>query len=359
MPGAAASLSPWRPLVARFLPDFCSLPMVLGVLLTGELLAIVLTLASPEPLSLFWERLGPLSLFVQVIALAGSALLCLLRPLLSRVGDHLAAAAAWLLLLGATALTTWIAFRLTPAGGASLLPAEGLAGLMVRSLGLCAIVAALLLRYLYLHALWRRQVEAQAQAHFEKLQARIRPHFLFNSINTIANLTQTDPKLAEELLQDLADLFRAALAKADERTTLAEELELSRRYLHIEKQRLGDRMTIHWDLEPGLPEEAVLPPIVLQPLLENAVYHGIEPARRPGTIRIAGRYRRGTVNLSVRNSLPEGEDVRRRKDSNHMAMDNVRQRLAAMYPGAGWVIESRIDGDYQVRLVFPYPWRER
>jgi len=359
-PIAAATASPsrWRPLVARFLPDFCGLPMVLGVLLTGELLAIVLTLASPEPLALFWERLGPLSLFVQVVALAGCSLLCLLRPLLSRCDDHLAAAAAWVLLLGTTAVTSWIAFRLTPADVTGLFPAEGFAGLMVRSLGLCAIVAALLLRYLYLHALWRRQVEAQAQAHVEKLQARIRPHFLFNSINTIANLIPTDPKLAEELLQDLADLFRAALAKGVH-ATLGEELELGRRYLHIEKQRLCDRMSILWDLEPGLPTQAALPRIILQPLLENAVHHGIEPSRRPGRVCITGRYRRGRVNLSVRNSLPDAEDQRPRREGNHMAMDNVRQRLAAMYPGVGSVIESRIDGDYQVRLVFPYPWRER
>ena len=174
----------------------------------------------------------------------------------------------------------------------------------MRSLGLCAIVAALLLRYLYLHYLWRRQVEAEAQARFEKLQARIRPHFLFNSINTIANLTHTDPGLAEELLQDLADLFRAALGKSGERATLEEELELSRRYLHIEKQRLGERMEILWDVEE-LPGDAALPPLILQPLVENAVYHGIQPARRPGVIRIGGRYRRGRVNLSVRNSLPE------------------------------------------------------
>ena len=240
----------------------------------------------------------------------------------------------------------------------SLLPADGFVGLMVRSLGLCAIVAALLLRYLYLHYLWRRQVEAEAEARFQKLQARIRPHFLFNSINTIANLIHADPRLAEDLLVDLADLFRAALAKGGEQATLEEELELSRRYLHIEKQRLRERMEIVWDLE-DLPGDARLPPLTLQPLVENAVYHGIQPARRPGTIRITGRYRRGQINLSVRNSLPEDPDREHHQGGNRMAMDNVRQRIAAMYPGAARFIESRIEGDYQVRLVFPYPWRER
>lgn len=350
---------PRRPAeAAGFLPDFCRIPMLLGVLLTAQLLAIALTLASPGPLAQFWERLGPLSLFVQVIALTGSSLLCLLRPLLGRLDDRLAAFVAWVLLLAVTALASWAAVHLIPPGVERLFPSQGLTGLLVRSLGLSAIVGALLLRYLYLHYLWRRQVIAEAQAHFQKLQARIRPHFLFNSINTIANLTHTNPQLAEELLQDLADLFRAALIEVGERTTLAQELELSRRYLHIEKHRLGERMEITWDVE-DLPRDALLPPLIFQPLVENAVYHGIQPSRGPGTIRIAGRYRRGQVNLSVRNSLPAERERDGHNGGNRMAMDNVRQRLAAMYPGAGRVVESRIEGDYQVRLVFPYPWRER
>lgn len=346
------------PTAAGFLPDFCRIPMVLGVLLTAQLLAIALTLVSTQPLTQFWERLGPLSLYVQLIALTGSALLCLLQAPLARLDERLAAFLAWILLLAVTALASWAAIRLLPPGAQRLLPEEGLTGLMVRSLGLCAIVAALLLRYLYLHSQWKQQVEAEAQAHFQKLQARIRPHFLFNSINTIANLTHTDPRLAEDLLQDLADLFRAALAKGGERTTLDEELELSSRYLHIEKQRLGERMEVFWDVD-DLPGDAPLPPLILQPLVENAVYHGIQPARRPGSIQIVGRYRRGQINLSVRNSLPEEPRSEHHTGGNGMAMDNVRQRLAAMYPGAGRVVESRIEGDYQVRLVFPYPWRER
>jgi two-component system sensor histidine kinase AlgZ len=277
---------------------------------------------------------------------------------LSTLDERLAAFLAWALLLAITALISWIPVRLVPVGVEYLLPPEGLAGLMARSLGVCAIVTAFLMRYLYLHYLWRRQMEAESQAHFQSLQARIRPHFLFNSINTIANLTHTDPRLAEELLQDLADVFRAALAERGKRTTLQDELELSRRYLHIEKQRLGERMGVIWDVEE-LPKEAALPPLILQPLVENAVYHGVQPSRKPGNIGIVGRYRRGQVNLSVRNSLPENTVQAYHENGNRMAMENVRQRLTAMYPGAAQVIESRIDGDYQVRLVFPYPWRER
>jgi two-component system sensor histidine kinase AlgZ len=340
------------------LPDFCRIPLVFGVVLTAELLAIVLTLASARPLAGFWERLGILSLYIQLIALTGASLLCLLRPLLARLEDRAAAIVAWLLLLLVTATAALAAHQLLPRGAQDALPSEGLLGLLIRSLGIGAVFGVLLLRYLYLHALWRRQVEAEAEAHFQKLQARIRPHFLFNSLNTIANLIHTNADLAEELLQDLADLFRAALGRSGETATLADELELSRRYLHIEGQRLGERLRLEWDVE-DLPGKAVLPALILQPLLENAVYHGIQPARRPGRIRVSGRYRRGQVNLSIRNTLPAQAERDRDRQGNRMAMENVRQRLTALYPGTGRVIEARVEGDYQVRLVFPYPVRER
>ena len=343
-----------------FLPNFCRVPMVLGVVLTAQLLGISLTLASRRPLAEFWEHFGPMSFFVLAISLCTSAVLCALRPALLRVGDRMAAVLAWLLLVSTTGLVTWGAFSLTPAPvQAQLFPGDGLPGILVRSLGIGAILGGMLLRYLYLHHLWRLQVEAEAEARFQKLQARIRPHFLFNSMNTIANLTQTNPRVAEEVVQDLADLFRATLANPDENSTLSKELELAYRYLNIEKQRLGDRLQVLWDVE-DLPGDAMLPPLILQPLVENAVYHGIAPSRRPGLIRISGRYRRAQVNLSVRNTLPaDDEPGNRHTSGNHMALDNVKQRMAGMFEGDARVIISRIEGDYQVRLVFPYPWKQQ
>jgi len=161
------------------------------------------------------------------------------------------------------------------------------------------------------------------------------------------------------VVQDLADLFRATLANPDETSTLSKELELAYRYLNIEKQRLGERLQVLWDVE-DLPGDAMLPPLILQPLVENAVYHGIAPSRRPGLIRISGRYRRAQVNLSVRNTLPaDSEPGERHTNGNHMALDNVKQRMAGLFDGAARVIISRIEGDYQVRLVFPYPWKQQ
>ena len=239
-----------------FLPDFCRFPVVMGAILSSQLLGITLALASSWQGASFWERLLLLSVHVLTIALLGSATLCALRPLLRRCGDRTAAVLAWLLLVAVAALVTWAAFHLAPVPlRAYLDPEGGLDGLMIRSLGISAILGAMVLRYLYLHHMWRLQVEAEAEARFQKLQARIRPHFLFNSMNTIANLTQTDPGLAEEVVQDLADLFRATLSEAHEGSTLAKELELAYRYLNIEKQRLGERLRVLWDVEelPGMP----------------------------------------------------------------------------------------------------------
>ncbi|NBC12247.1 MAG: sensor histidine kinase [Gammaproteobacteria bacterium] len=340
------------------LPDFCSLPMTLGVVLYGELLAMLLALASSSPLAGFWARLGPLSLLVLGIVMLGASLLCILRIPLRRMPGPAAVATALAVIVASAVAVAWLCTILVPwAEAAGLLPDDGARGLLIRAGLISAIVGALMLRYLYLHQQWRSQVEAVANARLKTLQARIRPHFLFNSMNTIASLTQTDPRLAEEVVEDLADLFRASLATDADRTTLAEELALSRRYLNIEAQRLGERLQVIWDLE-DLPGDAAVPPLILQPLVENAVYHGIQPSSQPGVIRIVGRYRRGAVSLSIRNTLPRSADAARRHRGNGMALQNVSQRMEAMFPGTARVTRSLVDGDYLVRLVFPYPWRQ-
>jgi two-component system sensor histidine kinase AlgZ len=222
-------------------------------------------------------------------------------------------------------------------------------------LGIAAIVGLVVLHYLYLQYLWQRQTEAENSARLQALHSRIRPHFLFNSMNTIASLTRSDPALAERVVEDLADLFRVALGDAVKPSTLSRELSLARQYLSIEKLRLGDRLQVEWDLEV-LPDEAMMPPMILQPLLENAVYHGIEPAAQGGKIVISGCYRRRRINLSIRNSLPPDGETSHRQ-GNQLAMDNIRARLAGIFEMEASLTESHVDGEYQVRLVFPHPWQ--
>ncbi len=338
-----------------FLPRFCSIQAVFGIVLGGQLLVFVLVLAAGWRPGRLWENISLLSLYVQWIGLCCAALLCLLQRPLQRLSDRAAGVAAWVVVQAVTALIAELAWRVPHDLGAGL-HLSGLDthwDLLGRSLAIGGIVSAVLLRHLYLDRQRQAQALARSEARFQALQARIRPHFLFNSMNTVASLTRTDPARAEAVVEDLADLFRAALGDPAGGSSLGEEMELVRRYLGVEQQRLGARLRVEWDLE-DLPEQAPLPLLVLQPLVENAVYHGIEPSAQGGIVRIAGRYRGNRVNVSVRNSLPSAGGNSHR-EGNRMALDNVRQRLAALYPGAASLTLGRVDDEYQVRLVFPYP----
>lgn len=326
-----------------FLPNFCDVRLLFAWIVTAELLALVLTLAVFD--GDFWQRLSQRSLYVQWVALGLAALLCLLAPWLNRLGHRLAGLLAWLMGLVVTVLvylsSQWLL--------------DGHLGIVWHELGaqlaIAGIVLAVALRYLFeLHRRREREL-AEAQARANALQARIRPHFLFNSMNTIANLTRSDPELAEEVVQDLSDLFRASLGRSGERSTLAEELALARGYLHIEAQRLGQRLRVVWDLQEDLPHQASVPPLLLQPLLENAVYHGIEPSRDGGEILVAARYRKGVLNLAVSNTLPEGAVSER--DGNGMAQENIAQRLRACFGDRAGMTIGEVEGHYRVRIHFP------
>jgi two-component system sensor histidine kinase AlgZ len=338
----------------RFLPNFCSIRSVFAVVVSGELLAILFTLASVDEMSGFLRQLSVISLLVQWIGLTTAGLICLLRRQLESLSVQLAGLSAFLILMTMTAVISLLTVWVDQTQGLQLFRPDR--ELLVRALGVSAIVGVLVLHYLYLQYLWRRQSEAENSARLQALHSRIRPHFLFNSMNTIASLTRSDPKMAERVVEDLADLFRVSLGDAARPSSLGRELELARQYLSIEGLRLGERLKVNWELE-ALPEQAMMPPMILQPLLENAVYHGIEPSAGGGLITITGCYRRRKVNLSIRNSLPKAEEESHRQ-GNHLAMENIRARLAGVFEIEGSLTESHVDGEYQVRLVFPHPWNQ-
>jgi two-component system sensor histidine kinase AlgZ len=336
-----------------FLPDFCTLRAAFVVAITAELFAMILAMAAAESLDRFWDVLSERSLIVQWICLATALLLCTLRPVFARLGTLAGGVLAWCLLMLVALAVAGVSLHAWPGGallgGAS---AADQGRVLLQVLGISAIAGALVLRYLYVQHQWRRQVEAESRARFQALQSRIRPHFLFNSMNTIAALARTDPGRAEEAVSDLADLFRASLRETGGLSTLAEELDLARGYLRIEQQRMGERLRVEWDLE-GLPEKAPLPPLVIQPLLENAVYHGIERLSDPGVIRISGRYRHGKVRLSVCNPAPP-PDAPRRAAGHRLAIDNIRERLAGAFGDSADLTSTESEGEYRVHLVFPY-----
>ncbi|UCC56307.1 MAG: sensor histidine kinase [Gammaproteobacteria bacterium] len=335
-----------------FLPSFCDVRLVFAVVVIAELIAFVLVLVSPGVLGDPWIDLGLISLFMQWIALTSAAVLCISRPLLSRLGNTAAALVSYLLVLLVTALVSEMAFWMTVKS--TLLPTIGRddhAVFLIRTLTISTVVSAVVLRYLYVQHQWRRQLQAEARARIQALQARIRPHFLFNSMNTIAALTHAQPDTAEEAINDLSDLFRASLNQSHDTTTLGDELTLARHYLNIETLRLGERLVVEWDLD-GVPLDIKVPPLILQPLLENSIYHGVEPLPEGGAIRVAGRVNNGQVHISISNPVPAAASDRSR-EGNHIAQENTRQRLLLAYGGrAGFETEQQ-DGEYRVSIRFP------
>jgi two-component system sensor histidine kinase AlgZ len=210
----------------------------------------------------------------------------------------------------------------------------------------------MLLRYFFVAHQWRLHVRAEARSRIHALQARIRPHFLFNSMNTIASLTRTSPKLAEEAVEDLADLFRVTLRDSDKLLHLKEELELSRMYQRIEGLRLGPRLQVKWDVAE-LPMRALVPSLIVQPLLENAIYHGIEPLDGGGTVEVRGLRENGDLVISVSNPV-RADGRRTARDGNHLAMENIRQRLRLAYGERGRGEVEETPGRYTVTLRFPH-----
>jgi two-component system sensor histidine kinase AlgZ len=211
-----------------------------------------------------------------------------------------------------------------------------------------ATVAALLF---YFHLRARALSPAITEARLQALQARIRPHFLFNSINAVLSLVRSEPKRAEVALQDMADLFRVLMRDNRGLAPLGDEVELCRQYLELEQLRLGERLKVDWNVK-SMPADALVPPLILQPLLENAVYHGIEPSSRPGVVSINLFLTRGEVHAILKN--PYRASGGRHHSGNKMALANVRERLALHFDAEA-SLESRVTKEsYEVHIRIPY-----
>jgi two-component system, LytTR family, sensor histidine kinase AlgZ len=222
-----------------------------------------------------------------------------------------------------------------------LVPAPWVACAFSGALLSAALVAALALRA-------RAQMPAATAARLQELQARIRPHFLFNTLNTAIALVRAEPAKAEAMLEDLSDLFRYALADQDTSVTLREEITLAQRYLAIEQVRFGERLRIEWALDPRA-EMALLPPLLLQPLVENAVHHGVEPSGQGADIKISTERRGSVVILKVTNTVPSGPG----EPGNGLALDNVRTRLHLLHDVQGQFQSGLKAGVFQVRIEVP------
>jgi two-component system sensor histidine kinase AlgZ len=343
-----------------YLPDFCAARNVLVVVVVAELVAVVLAIARVGLHPQFLPDLARTSLFLLWIALGSAAALCWLRPRLAALGIERGSVATLGVLLVVTGLVSEAAWWAAARGYAAVADPAGFAArshvaFTLGNLAICAIVGAIGLRYFYVAHQWRRNVEGEARARVDALQARIRPHFLYNSMNTIAALTRTDPAQAETAVEDLADLFRASLAETRHEVAIEDELEIARTYQRMEQLRLGPRLRVEWRLD-GVPHGALVPSLIVQPLLENAIYHGIERLPGGGTVSVEGRVLDGRLELVVANPrVPEAALPGR--TGNRVALANIRERLELAYPGAASLsaaIETGEHGErYVVRVRFP------
>jgi two-component system sensor histidine kinase AlgZ len=335
------------------LPDFCAQRAVLAVLLIVTLTALLLALSTAGFSAAFWTDLARNVLFLMWTGLAGCALLCALRQRIASFSAATGSALALGALLALVAVISTVAWLIMASAflnpddmlGAAPEPWEFLA----RNLLIGVMIGALALRYFHVSQQWRLNVESQARSRVNALQARIRPHFLYNSMNTIAALTRSDPALAEEAVQDLADLFRANLSEKRSLISLKEELEAARIYQRIEQLRMGDRLRVRWDVQ-DLPMRALIPALTVQPLLENAIGHGVEHLDGGGEVIVEGRSADGIVELRVRNPLPPQHAAR---PGHGIALDNIRERLTLLYGAKAQVTAGPEGDEFVVQLRFP------
>jgi two-component system sensor histidine kinase AlgZ len=339
-----------------YLPDFCESRAVLAIVLIAVLLALVLTLGRQADHSAFWTDLARMSMFLLWNGLLSAAVLCKARPWLSHHSARVSTAVA----LGLLVLTVvcvaevvyWFGVIWSARLGlpVELFPADHWSFVLPGSL-IAVIVGAMTLRYFYVANQWRRSVELEARSRVTALQARIRPHFLFNSMNTIAALTRSDPQRAEEAIEDLADLFRASLNESRGWITLREEIEIAQTYERIEQLRLGRRLRVDWRLD-GLPLRVLVPSLLLQPLLENAIGHGIEALPEGGTVEIVGSIG-PDQRLVIDVTNPKARGAKPARGGHGMALDNIRERLELAYPGRSAVTVDDGPERYRIRLEFP------
>jgi two-component system, LytTR family, sensor histidine kinase AlgZ len=321
------------------LPNFCNLGVMLRSLLFANLFVLAAAFVRAATIEAALQEFLMMAAFCEPLLIASLVVLCAARRVLHAMGyfASLGAIVAFEILLA------WVVSIVA----AMLIPGER--GIPFAHLALLtAFVTAGLLLYFDLRA--RALSPAIAEARIQALQARIRPHFLYNSINAVLSLIRSEPRRAERALEDLADLFRVLMADNRTLTPIAHEVELARQYLAIEEIRLGERLHVTWKTDT-MPADALVPPLVLQPLVENAVYHGIEPSPNGGEIAIEVAMSDGRLLMTLTNPLPAES---RAISGNKMAQANIRERLQLHFDAEASMKSEVVDGIYRVTIRMPY-----
>lgn len=339
----------------RLIPDFCRARGLLPLAFAMELVAIVITLAGGSVGIDALERLLVMSIYLQWIGLCAAAGLCWARSWLLIARPGVVFFVCWgMIVLMVMVIADAAYFGAHMLGWNWLLPAERREVFIGRHTFIAAIVALMLLRYYWTRHQWQDQVRAEGESRYQALNARIRPHFLFNALNSLAALITIRPAEAETMVEDLSDLFRASLEKRGQVGPFADEVGLCHAYLRIEKARLGDKLIAEWDVPESMLSWPV-PMLVVQPLVENAVHHGVSKMIDSGTIRITAREIDKRMVVEVENPLPPGES--RDSHGNRIAVDNIAQRLSLIYGDAARLElgrDQKLEGPvFRARLVLP------
>ncbi|OGS91570.1 MAG: hypothetical protein A2Z95_09600 [Gallionellales bacterium GWA2_60_18] len=326
------------------LPNFRNLGVTLRILLISNALGLMLAWLQANTWGDIAPRMMQIATLLTPVLLASLLLLWAAQPWLERMTHRRGALAVCLI----AALLTLSVYRL----GGEVYRSPDSDGLFdaVRYAFSAVLVCGVLLVYFR----WRSGVLSHAlhEARLQALHARIRPHFLFNTLNAVLSIVRSQPRQAEAALEDMADLFRMAMAEAHNLVPLRQELRLAEQYMALEQLRMGERLRVEWQVQDA-PQDALIPPLLLQPLLENAVYHGIEPLPQGGRIRVELRRVGDEVHVAVENPCATREGDPEHPGS-HIALRNIRDRLALLFD-----IEARYEVEcgknrYRVEIVLPY-----
>lgn len=332
-----------------YLPDYCQGENILRLILVLELIAIVFSLASYTTSMYLFIDIALISMFTQWVGVASSGILCLLRRRSWMKGNLLITLGSLLVVALVTSCMSIIAYRLNEWFQFGFFAAASFWVVWIRHLTIALVLHGMALRYFFIQYSKNEMLRLESRARLQALQARIRPHFLFNSLNTIASLTYDQPEQAERAIEGLADLFRASL-KADSSISLQQEIEFTCEYIELESLRLNDRLRVSWDIDAEV-EQIKLPALTLQPLVENAIYHGIEPQPMGGEVNIVIKQQQ---DLMIRISNPVSKKQHQQHtEGNQMALENIRERLDLAFAGQA-NIEHLVENDlYTVVIRIP------
>lgn len=329
-------LHPSRSNEGDFLPDLCTVQAVLSLILVGELLAFAFVLIDHGLQSFKWLHFGAVSFLTQWIILVSAACLCPLRPWFRRQNGLVAGSVSYSLVLAVTGIFSLSGLLLTGKTFASH------SYILLENMVIAAVFAGVVLRYFYLQQQLHNREQAELKSRIQALQSRIRPHFLFNSMNSIASLIDIDPKAAEKMVVDLSQLFRVSLSESA-LVPILDEIQLCQQFVSIEQIRLGSRLNIEWDIDVpaaspstsvadggGDGDIYVVPSLLIQPLIENAIYHGIQPLPGGGTVKVCVKCGAKHVGIHVHNPIAPNRSGDR-SSHNGMALENIQHRLYAHF----------------------------